>query len=337
MNIKDNIEGYLIMKKMKQNSKIPKPTQLHISTRSAVSKYTSSVNIFKTFEYIINNILDNIVDGKNTDYLICGICFSKYRLVLVEGKKNKKKNNIVRENLDDIIKDLHKNSRGHFYNQCSIIIRPELYKRPVTLKLFTNGSMSMSGCLYEKDGLDAVKLLYKELIKYNLFEEDDVTISRYKITMINSDFNLNFKVNRNMLFKKMTNLGILTNYDPDNYPGVKILYFWNNYEDGHSYGVCKCKNKCNGKGDGDGDGKCKKVTIPVFSSGSVLITGGNTEKQVIDSHNFLNKCIKKIYKDIVNFTLEDYFNIINSDDYKNNVSNTPKQIKSKKTPKSNEK
>jgi hypothetical protein len=140
-----------------------------------------------------------------------------------------------------------------------------------------------------------------------------------------------------MLYKKTTKIGLLTNYDPGVYPGVRILYFWNKYKDGPSYGICKCTEKCNGKGDGTGNGKCKKVTIPVFSSGSVLITGGNTEEQVIDAHNHFNMCIRKIYKDIVHFTFDDYKNIVSNNDYKNSKKTKkpkkPKKLKTLKKPK----
>ena len=44
--------------------------------------------------------------------------------------------------------------------------------------------------------------------------------------MINSDFRLNFKVDRYKLHDKLVDLGLLSNYDPENYPGVKIYYFF---------------------------------------------------------------------------------------------------------------
>ena len=42
-------------------------------------------------------------------------------------------------------------------------------------------------------------------------------------------------------------------------------------------GICKCDCNCNGKGEGLGIGDCKRVTIAVFNSGKIIITGGKIE------------------------------------------------------------
>ena len=288
---------------------LPKPTMLHISTRSAISSFSSIVNLFDIFIILSKNILKNIVLKEDEDYLIKGICMSNYRLNTLNNKKKKKPNNITLENMDTILNDLKKNTRGHFYNQCSLKIKPDKYKRPVTIKLFTNGSMSMTGCLFKNDGLEAVNVLLKELNKYSgIFVDDEVEIEKYKITMINSDFKLLFKIDRYKLHDKLVNIGLLSNYDPENYPGVKIYYFWNKYDGIRNEGICRCKKKCKGKGDGTGDGQCKKVTIAIFSSGSVIITGANNEQQIIDVYKQINKYIKLFYTDIINFSITDFIN-----------------------------
>ena len=289
---------------------IPKPTRLRISTRSAISKFSSVVNLFKVFVILSKNIINNIVLKKNPNYLIKCICMSDYILVTLDKHKKRKYNNITLEKIDKILEDLRENTRGHFYNQCSITIKPDLDRKPVNIKLFTNGSISMTGCLMDKDGKDPVKILLDELNKYsdqNIFVDDEVEITDYKITMINSDFKLNFKLDRKILHEKLINFGLLSNYDPENYPGVKIYYFWNYYNNKKNIGICKCKKKCNGKkGDGKGDGRCKKVTVAIFSSGSIIITGANNEQQIIDVYKQINRFIKHIYKDIIKFSILDF-------------------------------
>ena len=109
---------------------------------------------------------------------------SDYSLATIDKYKKEEKNNITIENIDNILNDLMENSRGHFYNQCSITIKPDIDRRPVNIKLFTNGSISMTGCLYDRDGSDAVKILLDELNKYedqNVFVDDEVTITKYAI------------------------------------------------------------------------------------------------------------------------------------------------------------
>ena len=42
-------------------------------------------------------------------------------------------------------------------------IKPDQKRRPVNIKLFTNGSISLTGCLNDCDGYDAIKVLLEEI------------------------------------------------------------------------------------------------------------------------------------------------------------------------------
>ena len=48
----------------------------------------------------------------------------------------------------------------------------------------------------------------------------------------------------------------------------------------------------NGKGNGNGDGDCKKVTIAVFKSGKIIITGGQNKDQIETSYRFIKNFIE---------------------------------------------
>ena len=50
-----------------------------------------------------------------------------------------------------------------------------------------------------------------------------------------------------------------------------------------------------GKGDGNGEGDCKKITISIFQSGSILITGGKKVDDIQYIRKFLIKIIKENY------------------------------------------
>jgi TATA-box binding protein (TBP) (component of TFIID and TFIIIB) len=106
-----------------------------------------------------------------------------------------------------------------------------------------------------------------------------------------------------------------SSYEPTIYPGVNIKYFYNNINEA---GVCNCSSKCNGKGSGKGDGDCKKITIAVFNSGKIIITGGNSFDQVLISYEFINSLLSDKIK---------YENIITNDDIKNNNKVKDKEIK----------
>ena len=73
------------------------------------------------------------------------------------------------------------------------------------------------------------------------------------------------------------------------YQGVKLEYYWNTIN--NSNGICNCTINCFGKNSGNGNGNCKKVTIAIFESGSILITGGITFDQVNDAYKYICKII----------------------------------------------
>jgi hypothetical protein len=122
-----------------------------------------------------------------------------------------------------------------------------------------------------------------------------------RATMYNTDFSTHFKIMRDELFRIVVTKYHLvqSEYEPDIYPAVKIRYAWNRdwndpllYRPGH----CYCQKKCNGKGSGQGDGNCKIVTLCVFQSGKIIITGGNQFEQVQYMYQFINDILKRHYE-----------------------------------------
>ena len=120
--------------------------------------------------------------------------------------------------------------------------------------------------------------------------------------LINSDFDIKYSVNREILHREIINKGLYSSYEPCMYPGVNIKYYFNNNND--KCGICKCTEKCNGKGRGCGNGQCKRVTIAVFASGKIIITGGRSIEQLVDSYNF----IKGVLDDVEKFKMIEEIN-----------------------------
>ena len=84
------------------------------------------------------------------------------------------------------------------------------------------------------------------------------------------------------------------NYEPDSYPGINMKYYWNDLtqQDPNVCGRCVCDDYCEGTGTGCGDGQCRRISIMIFQSGQVIITGCcNIEKL-----EYIHKFIKKIHK-----------------------------------------
>lgn len=127
----------------------------------------------------------------------------------------------------------------------------------------------------------------------------DFSYSDIDIVLINSDFNINFKIKRNILHAILKDdYNLISRFEPGIYPGVNNKYYWNTeYKSDPTKkpGVCYCKKPCDGKGLGCGDGDCKKITIAAFSSGSVIITGARKIEQINDCYSFINKVFKDNY------------------------------------------
>ena len=165
---------------------------------------------------------------------------------------------------------------------------------------------------YELDKTGKIIFLKEQMIEkiyeirktkeINLFAEsienkNDIKIEDIDIVLINSDFNINFKIKRNNLFNILTkNYNIVTRYEPGIYPGVNSKYYWNKSYENHEFeGKCYCTKKCTGKGKGNGDGDCKKITIAAFQSGSVIITGAREILHIEKAKNFINRVFKENY------------------------------------------
>jgi len=107
--------------------------------------------------------------------------------------------------------------------------------------------------------------------------------------LINSDFDIGFKINREKLHRLVTDSGYYSSFEPIIYPGVNIKYYYN-VNNPSQNGICQCNCICNGKGHNN---NCKKITIAVFNSGKALVTGGRNIKEINTAHNFITTLIEE--------------------------------------------
>ena len=147
--------------------------------------------------------------------------------------------------------------------------------------------------LYKKK----LNLDYKNKLKNIIFNKtlsnlnNLLFINKYNITLINSDFYIGFKINRSNIYNFiLKEQNIICDYDPCIYQGVLIKFYWNNNKQTQN-GICNCSVPCNGKGSGHGNGECKKITISVFQSGNIIITG----KCIRDEINYIYKFIVNLF------------------------------------------
>jgi hypothetical protein len=146
-------------------------------------------------------------------------------------RKNKKENEYENENEKENEKE-NKKKKKHFFNQVSVTIKSPKGKL-INIKLFINGSIHMTGCKDFTHTMEALHCLFDELKKskyiYNTtqkkfieksFVKDkdalDITkLSKMKIVMINTNFNIEYKVSRDKLFDYTKKQKISASYDPN--------------------------------------------------------------------------------------------------------------------------
>ena len=123
--------------------------------------------------------------------------------------------------------------------------------------------------------------------KSDIFSETDIKqIGDLETVLINSDFDIHHEIDRENLHRTIIENGYLSSYEPCNYPGVNIKYYFNPCK--RNFGICDCEKPCNGKGLND---TCKKITIAVFKSGKIIITGGRNKHHIQTAYEFITEFI----------------------------------------------
>jgi len=183
-----------------------------------------------------------------------------------------------------------KKEKKFFYNQITIHIFKD---KIVNMKVFNNGRIQMTGLTSEKQGLDIIQLFINELVclPRDTLEKilDNVEPERKesKVVLINSDFDIHSRINRELLHHIIVDKGYYSSYEPCSYPGVNIKYYHNEFKENN--GICQCVDVCNGKGKNC----CKSITIAVFNSGKIIITGGQSYGHLNIAYNFITQVINE--------------------------------------------
>lgn len=263
-----------------ENITTENPTKYRVSTITCNASITTTINLLELF--------DNLTLGDDNGFLWIENGLKK------RGVYPKKK------------KDTSQNKKKKcFDNQITVIYKygPEYYPN---IKIFRNGNIQMTGIRNENDGKNMVDIITKEIsfIAKNTCPTlvgniDNILCQDFIIRMINCDFGVPFKIRRKNLHQLLisSKYGNTCSFQPLTYPGVKLQYYWNITQPTNN-GICKCKSPCYGKGNGQSDGNCKKVTIAIFDSGKILITGANSFEQVNKAYEFICKVIMDNENDI---------------------------------------
>ncbi|ANB50549.1 hypothetical protein [Powai lake megavirus] len=272
---------------------------------SYIETYMEAKNFLKNNNILVSTITLDCKLGT----LIDVDRFAKY-VVLKEEEivsvKFGNRNNPATNRTIVVIKPKKKPSKKNFYNQVTILMKPmnNPIRNYINIKVFKNGSLQMTGCKDMDDfynvTLTLVKILKKgrlmknkkgEQVKINYIDDvDKIGIYDIKIRMINSNFKLNYKIDR----EKLAN--ILKKYHGKHSKDKEIGFVEYKFQPmgGHS-----CVNIKYNHENGN------KTSIFVFQTGAVIITGAKTFDQIIIAYNFIHKILNKYYDRIKIVDLEE--------------------------------
>ena len=198
-------------------------------------------------------------------------------------------------------------SQKGFANHSSIIIRkkidesqPDSPWKECNIKLSDSGSIQLTGVPSEQFARESIELLL-DIIK-TLPEspfQSKPSIERLQLCNINTDYELlNVCINQDALHKILLNTyNLCSSLEKTIYQGINAKYYYNTHNT--TDGICGCKNICEGDGMGDGEGQCKKITMCIFRTGKIIITGGRILKHIDTVYNYLNSIFERHEKAVL--------------------------------------
>jgi TATA-box binding protein (TBP) (component of TFIID and TFIIIB) len=244
------------------------PHNLKISTMCATGVLKSLINI-TNIEKFLELDYDDVITVKIDD---------DRNRTLIDKKKTKKLEKVV-----------EKKKTNHFYNQITVVIRVN-HQIPVidwkiepkiNFKLFKNGSVQMSGCKSLRNiNIALNKLIYKlKIIKSKIednkivekpFVEDVNTlgVDKFKIDMINTNYQVNIQIDRTKLFLLLFKKNIKVTFEPCARACVIVKYTppQDNVEQ-------------------------KEISIFIFQKGNIIITGARRRSHIICAYEYINNIL----------------------------------------------
>jgi TATA-box binding protein (TBP) (component of TFIID and TFIIIB) len=163
-----------------------------------------------------------------------------------------------------------------FYNGITLKVIVMNKIKPVNVKLFINGSLQITGCQNIENIIDVItKVINRLKENKNYLKDKHINlnvnkITDFKIALINSDYNIGFKIDLQSLHKILP-AEIERIYNIVRHSCVNIKYYVGT----------------------------KMISIFVFNKGSIIITGSTNFQQLIASYNYIDELLIKNYKEIV--------------------------------------
>jgi TATA-box binding protein (TBP) (component of TFIID and TFIIIB) len=180
-----------------------------------------------------------------------------------------------------------------FFNQLTVEVRLNP-QRKINIKLFRNGSLQMSGCKSVNDCNIVLNKLLTRITKVKArivnnkirevkFVENpkDINITDFRIIMINSGFRVDYNIDRQKLYDILEDQNVNCKYEPRTHACVNIK---------HTDTAIDWKTK---------ELVDKDISIFVFESGSILITGSNCVEHIANAYEYITQVLEENYDNII--------------------------------------
>jgi TATA-box binding protein (TBP) (component of TFIID and TFIIIB) len=261
-------------------------------------------------QFIDTSILDTtLLEGNVSISTVSATCnigtdidiknISKYMRLSLNDIITIKYYKYIRSLDNKVLKKKHKKKNNNFFNQLTVEVKIS-DNRKVNIKLFKNGSLHMSGCKNITDCNLALSKLIKRLkviqavvkdeklhdIKY-IEDAEKINVSNFKIIMINSNYRVNYKINRERLYALLKDKNINCKYEPAKHACVNIKFI---------------------------DPSTKNVSIFVFESGSIIITGANNIDHINNAYRYITDILTNNYENIIKEDIDNIVDLLNEDE-----------------------
>lgn len=301
------------------NQEIPEPSNYIISTISALCNIGNlKFNIYELITYLqqnpfeqlvkIKEVTDNNISRKNRkNYCGSKIFYNQHTIIINPYFKKSNNINYIKNINIKLFKNgkIHISGMKHIYGDDGIkalnILIDHIKHIPNLLILYEKNIVKTNKCIYNNCTNNNITDSNYCLEHYNILLNQyiqNITICDFEFILFNCDFNCGFQINREKILYILNNKYKINATFDSVYQGVKVIFCYNSsYEKNEGY--CKCTKPCNAKSDGLSDGNCKKITIPIFRSGAIMITGKCTNEHVKYIYNIITNILKESYYDIV--------------------------------------
>lgn len=261
-------------------------TALRISTMTVTANWGMPINLGLIFEQIKPHLIPIWYPGE-------GIL------------KFENRGNVLGAGYKDIFTN-RKVTTKSFFNQSTIVLRKFIDAntgwKEVNIKLFANGGIQMTGVSSKEFAVESVLILLDILRTLPqtpfLGDKPPTTVQKVAVPLINTDYSLDHDIQQDNLHQLLIDeYNLFSMLEKTIYQGVNTKYFYN--KTGSRPGICTCSKFCKGQGNGSGEGECKRITMSIFRTGRIIITGARDMEQIYAAYNFLNKVFEDHATDVL--------------------------------------